>query len=78
VGIAWGKVWAEWWMGKTFPAVYKAAVESILGCTGHSPSLLLGHGATLTENHYCTTAQHLKKAIVMKHPDLHRESDPSP
>jgi hypothetical protein len=33
--------------------VYKAAVGGILGCTGHSPSSLLGHGTILKT----TTAQ---------------------
>jgi hypothetical protein len=76
--IAWGKVWAEWWMGKTFQEVRRAVTDGILECVGHSPCSVLGDGATVTANHYRTTVQDLKEAILMKRPGLRRESNPSP
>jgi hypothetical protein len=69
VGIAWGKVWDKWWMGKTLPTVHRVDVDGILGCTGHSPSPFLGQTETVAENHYCKTVQNLKKTILIKHPD---------
>lgn len=61
------KIQAELWMDKA--GCREVVVNSILGCTGHSPfwsSEILDYRVTANAYHHCTSLWHLKEAIRIK------------